>query len=756
MENGRINNDNHFARLQLSPNKTLVLDTITVQTVDSALLVNGSCDGRITITSASHRQSASFAFPINPMVLNFVSLRDIDVTSGSAIANNVVVLGGNCQGWTLNASTPQTYYWIGGSNMNADWGNPANWSTSSGGASNPGACLPSALDDVVFDAASFTPGNAQVRINITGARCHNMTWSNVSNSPAFTTVSTVNAGFNCYGSLEFDANMSTDLRGPVTFSGSGIHTIRMRGQKFSHNLTFDSPTGNWTFLDDMYVEGPGGNTNLNGAGAGRISLVCGRLNTNGVNVRANCFSSINTNPRELYLGASYITLVGRDVGTSYEAWFFGNYTNLTFDAGTSTIEITDGNRSPSLGIFFASGQIFHNVLFSHPNATAVVHGSNRINNLTFRGNGRLGRVSNPSNNTIDSLIFSPGKTYTFRNSALTRLGYLEANGDCSKRIYLKSSALGIPAIWETISGVDTITATGMIIQDNYAQSGTFIANSSVTIPVTSGWTLTPATGLDFYWVGGTGMWGDTAHWALTSGDTTTPNACLPGPKDNVFFDANSFYVNGETVTIDVNTAYCHNMDWSGATGTPTFTFNGSFQLLRIFGSLTLIPQMTTSLSGVDVYFNGSGATFPITSAGQILPDVFFNSLTGTWSLSDALRTANFWLNAGTVRSNNQMISINSFISRNNSARTLDLGSSLVLVRAGSTLNLSSRSWNSSGLNFNLEEGTSLIRFTAANLPSMTVTPDTFYDIEFSNPAATARLYNSNVYHKVTFAGNGQI
>ena len=44
---------------------------------------------------------------------------------------------------------------------------------------------------------------------------------------------------------------------------------------------------------------------------------------------------------------------------------------------------------------------------------------------------------------------------------------------------------------------------------------------------------------DYFWVGGSGNWTETIHWATTSGGTDLHNQ-VPTSLDNVFFDANSF------------------------------------------------------------------------------------------------------------------------------------------------------------------------------------------------------------------------
>src|SRR5690606_29875697 len=94
---------------------------------------------------------------------------------------------------------------------------------------------------------------------------------------------------------------------------------------------------------------------------------------------------------------------------------------------------------------------------------------------------------------------------------------------------------------------------------------------------------------DYYWVGGSGNWSDINHWATTSGGTTI-HAVVPGPYNNVIFDANSGFTTGDnTVTLDV-TANCHDMTWVGAQATPVIT-GGETNPLNVYGSMTLQSGM---------------------------------------------------------------------------------------------------------------------------------------------------------------------
>ena len=108
---------------------------------------------------------------------------------------------------------------------------------------------------------------------------------------------------------------------------------------------------------------------------------------------------------------------------------------------------------------------------------------------------------------------------------------------------------------------------------------------------------------DYYWVGGAGNWNDyNNHWALSSGGTPG-NAggvnVVPSPFDNIFFDANSgFTPTSNTVTVNIPTIFCRNIDWTGATNTPNFiSTQGINATWNVYGSITFIPNMNFFFDG---------------------------------------------------------------------------------------------------------------------------------------------------------------
>ena len=179
---------------------------------------------------------------------------------------------------------------------------------------------------------------------------------------------------------------------------------------------------------------------------------------------------------------------------------------------------------------------------------------------------------------------------------------------------------------------------------------------------------------DRYWFGNGGNWSDTAHWGLTTNGGSAPQAA-PTSSDDVYFDANSFSAGSQTVTVDA-AAYCLDMDWTGATNTPTFA--GS-QPLNSYGSLTFIAAMTQTYTGIII----GRATAPgetITAGGVLACRFELKGVGGGWTLQDALNIGSsntFELRNGTLDTNGQTLTCGSFDVDGAATRVLTLGASVI-------------------------------------------------------------------------------
>ena len=110
---------------------------------------------------------------------------------------------------------------------------------------------------------------------------------------------------------------------------------------------------------------------------------------------------------------------------------------------------------------------------------------------------------------------------------------------------------------------------------------------------------------DRYWVGGTGVWADTAHWSATSGGAS--GASYPTTSDTAHFDANST----GTATGD-GMSECGYLDCTGHTGTLTGIV--SFYGISSLGSGGTYSGLNLAISA------GSGAE--LTSNGKTIASLF--------------------------------------------------------------------------------------------------------------------------------------
>ena len=232
---------------------------------------------------------------------------------------------------------------------------------------------------------------------------------------------------------------------------------------------------------------------------------------------------------------------------------------------------------------------------------------------------------------------------------------------------------------------------------------------------------------ELYWIGNSGNWSDGTHWSLTSGGS--PSNSIPTLNDNIFFDANSFSGGGQTVNVNQE-AYCKSMDWTGARSSSTLS--GSSKL-NIYGSLTLNSSMNITYTG-SIYFKSNEPGNTIQTFGKTLSShITFDGLGGEWILQDNLNlssSANIYLLAGALNTNNVTVNANTFRSDVSGIRSLTLGSS--------TINISVAigwAWYISGSNFGLDAGTSTINLTGEN----------------------AFFWGGNLtYYNVTFTGKGLV
>ncbi len=732
---GALVGNNSYNDLNFTAGFLYLLGYGTVQTINGTFTAIGTCSSPVIINSNLPGYISTISHPPATVNVSFAILRDVQATGGANfLANNSTDLGNNT-GWTFVPAPVQNLYWIGNS---GNWNDGNHWSHTSGGP--PSGCAPTPSDNVFFDANSFSATAQTVLINVLSASCRNMDWTGVTNNPTLGSVSISNR-LNIYGSLKFVPGMNLAFEGKVNFEATTPgQTITTGTKVFKNETRFNGGGGEWTLQDTF-------NSDTS------IIHIHGTINTNNQTVNASDFTSSNYFPRVLNLGSSILNMHG------IQAWILGG-ANLNFNSGTSVINLT--NRTAALRNNTQDVMIYHNVNFTgYVNGSIIgsayfhdvafsakgnIYDSCRFHTATFFGDGEMA-----SDNVYDYLNFSAGYTYRlpmFHTQTINST--FNAAGTCGAFITISSTMIDSTAFIKQLSGQVNVANT--VMRDIHpVGSASYIASGSIDLGNNTGWTFSNIpTAHNLYWIGNGGNWSDGNHWSLTSGGP--PSGCAPTLLDNVFFDANSFSVNGQRVAINVTTAYCRNMDWTGSLHGPILDTATDFHVLKIYGSLRFVSLMQLKFKG-KVHFEASTAGQTITSAARpFLNDIEFNGVGGEWTLLDKLDAGlSIWLNNGTLNTNSQDVKIGGGLySLLNTTRALNMGSSVFDIDGG-------LAWLIDKPGITINCGTSVINcnniFGAQFGGNSGSFSTTYYDLNFATKGSLAGTCN---FHNVLFGDTSSI
>lgn len=296
--------------------------------------------------------------------------------------------------------------------------------------------MPTSSDNVFFDANSFSASKKTVTLNTSAKACLNMDFTGATDNP----IVSGNGALFLYGTLTTIAGMTWTHYGFLYLQKSGSNTFTSNGVTFQTPIFFGNGGGSWTLGDALTIT----STLYHNGGTfdtGNFALNCRGINSYGSTVR-----TIN-------LGSSTVTVPAGD-------WSLAG-TNLTFNAGTSTILFSTGG---SIGnIFYGGGYTYNNVTIASTNTIA-------------------------GSNTFSTLTLTAGKTVTFTASTTQTVSSFVATGSAGNIITLRSSTAGLPFSISDTTG--TNTCDFLDIKDCVVSGGaTFLAgDSSVDSGNNTGWT----------------------------------------------------------------------------------------------------------------------------------------------------------------------------------------------------------------------------------------------------------------------------
>jgi hypothetical protein len=527
------------------------------------LVAAGSCPAPIQVFSSKPGVPVVFRAVQDTIRGDFLSLRDIHGRGGAYFeASNTADLGNN-SGWAIRAKSTNRLYWVGDTGF---WSDAANWSLQSGGPG--GACVPTAGDDVIFDANSFrTPGGIVVadRDNL---YCRSMEWFGATGNPVFK--GAVDRNLRIFGSLALIPNMKFEFEGDVFFeSNQPGNTIESAGQRFAQDATFNG-SGSWILNDSFSV-------------LRNVYFLQGRLNTNSQTVNLQRFYSNTNTFREISLEDSHIKVQTPDY--QYLVWQIETE-NCSFKAGTSRIEFFWYGSMEKTG---PKGLAYHEVVFRYGASLYTNTQSSppmEIDSLTNYGGAYFTHYSESKAGVIKVWQVFRGSVYTIDIRDTLFVDQIISPPGCQAMVEINSNVDRSSAY---LSTPRDLQLERFIIQDvEEVGPGNPALWSSVGIGSTKGWSIAEEQGRKLYWVGGAGDWFDTSHWSLSSGGAG--GQCVPTPIDDVFFDEKSFSGLNDQVYTGSGAAYCRNMLWQKTTGNPVFDGN----LLFLYGSMELDTNLRSN------------------------------------------------------------------------------------------------------------------------------------------------------------------
>ncbi|MBN8703676.1 MAG: T9SS type A sorting domain-containing protein [Bacteroidetes bacterium] len=345
----------------------------------------------------------------------------------------------------------------------------------------------------------------------------------------------------------------------------------------------------------------------------------------------------------------------------------------------------------------------------------------------------------------------------------TITGTITSSGACSSTNQI--GAGGRAGGDARVSLTNTVTVSNLSCRYLNITTNNLILNNGTDLGSNTGITFNSyASATTYYWVGGTtgntktgtyslgnnNYWTNPDNWSLSSGVYTATNQCVPGTKDNVVFDANSFS-SGSNMTADLNTLDTHVNDftWSGVPSGTYFDqgFGSTGRFFYIYGNFTYPgANLTDRYEGLVLLASATSKTITTNGTDVYAGSFETNGVGGSWTLADNLTLSypsggNLRISTGTLTAGSNTISLTGAMYAG--SNTFNAGTSTVRFN-GSTSNTSVQSIDRNGgtgwttLNFyNLEvartNGTGnantlqLSNFSVTVSNNLTITSGRLYD-----------------------------
>ena len=522
-------------------------------------------------------------------------------------------------------------YWVGG---NGTWNVTTNWSASSNGSG--GASVPTAADDVFFDASSDGAGNAAFTVTLTGAAtCLSLNFSAVDQNVTFSGAFTLSV----LGNLLLSPTRTISVTGitSLAMTATTSRTITAGGGTLTGGITFNSTTGTWVLQDALTV-------------TGTVTHTAGTISLNGFTFTTPAYSNSSVSTR----GLNFTTAGSKfsiNATTTSTVWTLSSTTALTITSpSTSSVEIIGSSAITRTinNVNTAAAPI--NFSFLTSAGTITTTASNTFNNLTINCSGTT--ISNIANTIYGSYSYLAG-TLSAGANILTLAPptgttcTLTATGASSLDFPISMTGVGTVSLASNVS-MGTATSRTFIHQFGTLQLNSYtltvygVFNSSQT----STRAINFGTGyIDLTLAGSTTttIWDSTTVTALTVTNAATGAVRVKGAGTLIrnintggLSEANSisfeFLTTAGTITLTNATSRIENLtiNCSGTTvSNAAIACYGNYTYTAGTLSAGTNTLSFSATSGVQTISSSGTLDFPITFAGTATYSLSSNVSVGT-------------------------------------------------------------------------------------------------------------------------------
>jgi hypothetical protein len=581
----------------------------------------------------------------------------------------------------------------------------------------------------VFFVDASTAGTFTVTIDVTST-CANFDASGITNAANKMTLAGI-AALSVYGSWSNATSTyyARTYTGNITFAATSVgKTITTNAVTITGgDVIFDGVDGEWTL---------GGALTVGTNAAGSLIVTNGSFKTNSNNLTAFTIQSSNSNVRTLDFGASASTVTLARAASNGTVWDTGTTTNLTFNAGGSTI--TCGTGTPGLT---GGGVTFNNFTFTNSGGgTTAITGANTFKDLTFTARSADGvrLITFGANMTVTGTL-TLGTTSSV--SAVRRILFFSNILGTQRTITMSGASSTIAAVYDVdFRDVAIVQAGGSTaaFPDDTTRTyryGDCKNNSGITF----------AAGVSRYWnLAGAQNWSATG-WATTNNGIPAANN-FPLAQDTA-----TFTEAGSAGTVTINNVWnigSIQMADGISNRTTAFTLATGTNAFPIYGSITLFSSLTLSGTGA-ITFAGRGATQIITSAGITFTQPWtINNVGGIVRLEDntaigaTLATS---LTSGTFDINGKTYTTGTFTNTGSVTRAITFGTNGQITVAGS----GASAWNSTGSGFTSTGTTAKINMTSASAKTFVGAGYTYAATLNQGGAGALTISGSNTFDNIT-------